>query len=296
MARRVCSAACGRIAWTVVAPKVVNADAKPLLLIHGFACGKRDWGALPRMLAAKSHRKVIVMDNRGIGDSEATIGPYSIQQMAADALDVMDAAGAPVCGVLGISMGGLIAQSLVLSHPERLSALILGCTSHGGREAVPNPPEFVSACAAWASEPSPNESPMVDAFLRYTLPMPDAPHGDTSPQSTDPAFFSKLKASFVETRRTSVGLQGQVGAMMRFNSTARLHEISCLTRVITGDRDGAVPMQNSQSLARRIPGAELAIVEGAGHFWWARRTVDVAQLLTEALLLSDEQWKARSEA
>jgi pimeloyl-ACP methyl ester carboxylesterase len=278
-------------------PKDVSPDAKPLLLIHGFACGKRDWGALPRLLAAKSRRRVIVMDNRGVGDSDATDGPYSIAQLAADALGVMDAAEAPVCGVLGISMGGLIAQSLALSHPERLSALILGCTSHGGREAVPNPPEFVSACAAWANEPIPNESPMVDAFLRYTLPMPDANHADTAPDSAeDPVFFSKLKASFLETRRTPVGLQGQLGAMMRFNSTSRLHEISCLTRVITGDRDAAVPMQNSQSLARRILNAELVVMEGAGHFWWARRTVDVAKLLAEALLRSDEQWKGRSKA
>jgi len=282
--RSLSTATTGRISWSVVTPRDLNPNAKPVLLVHGFACGKLDWGALPRMLAARSRRPVIIFDNRGVGESEAPAVPYSIDEMAADALGVADAAGATQFGVLGISMGGLIAQSLALSHPERVSALVLGCTSHGGREAKPNPPEFIQTCIAWANESSPNESSGIDAFMRFSLPR----DGGDAPRA-DPTLLASFKASFLATRRTSAGLQGQLGAMMKFNSTERLGEICCPTLVIAGDRDAALPIENSESLARRIAGAELVLWEGAGHFWWAHRTVEAVQVLAEALARGDKQ-------
>lgn len=283
-----------RIAWAVETPKAAQVHTNPLLLVHGFACGRGDWGALPRVLAARSRRPVVVFDNLGIGESDAPEGAYSVDEMASDALGVMDAFGAPVFGVLGISMGGLIAQSLTLAHPERVSALLLGCTSHGGREAAPNPPSFIETCTSWASFENPNNSELVDEFMRYTLPMPTTTPCGSGPV-VDPDFFRKFKESFCETRRTSAGLQGQLAAMMHFNSTKRLHEIACPCLVITGDLDGVVPMANAHSLVRRIPGAQLLVLEGAGHFWWAKRTVDVGQRLAEALLESDEQHASRSK-
>ena len=135
-----------QIAWQRHRPRGAATDATPLLLIHGFACGMHDWGALPKLLAAKSGRDVITFDNRGVGGQYdwAPEGPYSVAQMAADALRVVDTAKLEKVNVMGVSLGGLIAQHLALEHAERTNALILGGTTHGGREATPPPASFMS--------------------------------------------------------------------------------------------------------------------------------------------------------
>jgi len=99
---------------------------------------------------------------------------------------------------------------------------------------------------------------------------------------------AQFKAAFVQTRRTSAGMQGQLAAMGRFNSTKQLAELACPTLVTCGDRDAVMPPRNSESLARRIPGARLRTWDGAGHFFWAHRTAEVCGELSQFLESSDE--------
>ena len=87
----------------------------------------------------------------------------------------------------------------------------------------------------------------------------------------------------MQTHRTSAGMHGQLAAMGRYNSTEQLAELACPTLVTCGARDVIMPPSNSESLARRIPGARLRTWEGAGHFFWAHRTAEVCKDLAQFL-------------
>src|SRR5690242_7924462 len=104
----------------------VYGDGEPLLLINGLADDLSYWGYMIDDL--KQHYKVIIFDNRGIGATEKPAGPYTTEQMAADAHGLLDALGIDRVHVLGVSMGGMIAQEFALAYPDRVLKLLLCCT------------------------------------------------------------------------------------------------------------------------------------------------------------------------
>src|SRR6266567_9205453 len=115
----------------------------PLLMIMGLGFSLDMWRELRPFMAR--HFRTIVYDNRGVGKSDVPLRLFSIAAMARDAVCVLDAAGILRAHVLGISMGGMIAQELALSAPDRVDKLILGCTNCGGRKAVRAAPEVQRA-------------------------------------------------------------------------------------------------------------------------------------------------------
>ena len=112
---------------------------EPVLLIMGLGYPSDMWWRTRPVL--DGHYRTIVLDNRGSGRSEVPPGPYPIPLMAADAVAVLDAAGVEGAHVVGISMGGMIAQELALEFPNRVRSLILGCTAAGGKTAIRAEPE-----------------------------------------------------------------------------------------------------------------------------------------------------------
>ena len=114
-----------------------SGDGPPLLLIQGLGYGRWGWEPIVPGLAAR-HR-VIRFDNRGIGESDKPEGPYTAAQMAGDALQVLDEAGIERANVIGASLGGMIAQELAVTAPDRVDKLVLCCTTPGGPDAVPMP-------------------------------------------------------------------------------------------------------------------------------------------------------------
>jgi len=277
--QRLCTAVDVHIEWHRFTPKVLKPGAAPLLLIHGFGCGAADWGGWPKLLGARSKREVLYFDNRGIGASAAPTGPYTVHQMVADAHAVTRAAGARRVSVMGISLGGMVAQQFALTYPQSTAALILGCTTHGGRAASPPPRSFLDLCRTWAAEAEPNMADAsVEDFMRYMLPpaLLGTPVGER--------LFGQFKIAFLRTCRRQQGLQGQLAAMGRFDSTENLGKLTLPTLVTCGDCDKVMPLANSESLARLIPGARLRTWEEAGHFFWAHHTVEVADELAQFLL------------
>ncbi len=229
-------------------------DGPPVLLVMGLGISATGWWRTVPVLAEGF--RVISFDNRGVGRSDHPAGPYSVAEMAADAVAVLDAAGEASAHVYGISLGGMIAQTVALDTPERVRGLVLGATTPGGPAATPIQSdtatffqrrlEMPAAEAVWASVP-------------YSYGEETRLRG------------GQLIAEDIEQRLRfpvePVGYGGQLGAAMNFNVHDRLAEIDRPTLVLHGDADRIVPTENGRLLARRITGAAIEELPGAGHLY-----------------------------
>src|SRR5258708_308287 len=124
-----------RIAWSE------RGSGPPLLLIQGL--GYASWGWEPVVAPLAECFRVVLFDNRGIGGSDSPPGPYTAAALAEDAAAVLEAAGAERAHVVGASLGGMIAQQLVLDRPELVDRLVLACTTPGGPSSHPMPERTV---------------------------------------------------------------------------------------------------------------------------------------------------------
>jgi pimeloyl-ACP methyl ester carboxylesterase len=226
---------------------------EPMLLIMGLGATHEWWHRLRPVLAERF--RTIVFDNRGAGRSDVPPGPYSIVDMADDAAAVFDAAGVSSAHIVGMSMGGYIAQELALRYPARVRSLVLGCTSCGGRDAVPADAEVRAALTAR------------NAMSREEAMWLMAPY--TFDASTPREVIAGEFARRLETTMTNEGFFAQLQAIREWpGALSRLHGIAVPALVIHGETDRLVPPQNAAILARAIPGAELVMLPHASHIFF----------------------------
>jgi 3-oxoadipate enol-lactonase len=250
-----------RIAWDE------QGDGSPLLLVHGL--GYARWGWQPVLAQLAERHRVLRLDNRGIGESDAPPGPYSAREMAEDAVAVLDAAGADRAHVVGTSLGGMVAQALAADFPERVDRLVLACTTPGGEHAVPFPEQTVRLL-----QQAQTLEPLVALrrFVENAL-APDPPE----------ALVEEIFALRVANPPDPAGWQGQAAAAAAFDGWERLPEIQAPTLILHGDLDRVVDSGNAQLLAERIPDARVEMFSGCGHlFFWeqpARFTATVGEFL-----------------
>ena len=234
-----------------------SGSGEPLLLIQGMSGTHLTWGE-PFMSRLRPDFDCVVFDNRGIGNNEPVGEPFTIADLAADAVAVMDAAGFETAHVLGISMGGMIAQQVALAAPERLRTLTLGCTYPGGPGSSLIAPE--------------DAGPLLEAFgsgdldrvigAAYVVNLSPGFRADESNYADFAAMAGALPA-----RQATVQLQ--IGAIGGHDVQERLAEIAAPTLVIHGTEDKMIPVANGELIASLIPGAQLEIFDGVGHlFWW----------------------------
>src|SRR5579863_1940844 len=142
----------------------VHGRGEPLLMIMGLGSSSATWS--PELIAQLSRQfQTIVYDNRGTGQSDKPAIPYSLGMFASDAIALLDALKIARAHVFGVSMGGMIAQELALAHPSRLQTLTLGCTTCGGKHAVPPPPESLKILTA------PREGASDEEIIRRSWPL-----------------------------------------------------------------------------------------------------------------------------
>ena len=224
----------------------------PLLLINGLGVDHTEW--LYQVPAFEPHFKVITFDNFGSGGSDVPPGPYSTERMADDAARLLETLDIRRAHVLGVSLGGMIAQELALRHPRRLEKLVLGCSAAGGRLSV-RPTASFQNVGGDATE--------VD--LRRMMPFL---HTDAyiaeHPEEVE-AFIRRR----MESRMAPAGYFAQMSAVMTHDASARLEQICAKTLVIAGEADRLVPPVNSLLIAQRIPGAKLVILPDAPHRMFA---------------------------
>lgn len=231
-------------------------DGAPILLIHGLGYDRRGWGPAQGLLAGGL--RVLTFDNRGVGESDRPPGPYSIALMAADALAVLDDAGVGRAHLVGTSLGGMVAQELALSSPERVETLVLASTTPGGDEGFPMPERSVELFSAFADDPS-------DGNLRRIVENSlSARTVATRPELVDEIFRYRL-----ENPPALDGWLAQAAAGRSFSSLSALAGLSMPTLIIHGMDDNVVDHRNAELLARAIPGSQLLLLRDAGHlcFW-----------------------------
>jgi 3-oxoadipate enol-lactonase len=198
-----------------------------LTLIRGLGADLCAWFAQVPELS--KHFRVLVFDNRGAGRSDKPDTPYSIEQMASDVKALLDALGIERTALLGISMGGMIAQEFAIHYPERLSCLILGCTSFGGPRSIALLEGMFKAILA---------GPVADEAVR---------------ELQERALYSD------DTIRNNRGLiAAHAEARKRFPMPS--------FALITGNEDRLIPPANSSLLAEQISGAILKEFPG-GHLF-----------------------------
>jgi pimeloyl-ACP methyl ester carboxylesterase len=241
-----------------------HGSGDPLLLIMGLAADSTAWlFQIPDL--ARCYR-TIAFDNRGVGRSAKPPGPYTIHGMADDAAGLLDVLGIERAHVVGVSMGGMIAQELALRHPNRVRGLVLGCTFPEPDVDAERQREFSVAqfgghvTAAGETE---IDVSAIDplAFFQHLLPR-------VFNQSFIDRELPKLLNVFAGALQYGFSMEailGQVEAVMGHKATDRLHRITAPTLVITGDADLLVSPANSDILARNIPGAKLVKVPGGSH-------------------------------
>lgn len=255
------------------------ADGEPLLLIMGLGMQLIGWpDELVQQLVARGFR-VIRLDNRDAGLSQgfdelgtpnlalaglryslrlAAKSPYSLKDMAADSLGVLDALGLQQAHVCGASMGGMIAQHLAVRHPTRVKSLTLIMTTTGARN-LPQPGLRVRG--ALLSRPSGNSSEAVVAHLSRVFSIIGSPA-----YPPDAARLQeRLRASVARAWRPA-GTARQLAAVMADGDRSILvRNLRVPTRVIHGESDPLVPVAAGRELARLIPGAEADFIPGMGH-------------------------------
>jgi 3-oxoadipate enol-lactonase len=199
--------------------------------------------------------QILAYDQRGLGRSAVPAGPYSMADYGDDAAALLDALGWGPVPVVGVSFGGMVAQELALRHPDRVSALVLCCTSAGGAGGASYPLHELASL------------PEQQRIVRQ-LEISDL-RRDADWRRQHPDQFQRLLAqtrASVRADRNETGAALQLGARAGHDTWARLPEIAVPVLVAGGRYDGIAPVANQEALAARIPGAELQLFEG-GHLF-----------------------------
>jgi len=224
---------------------------EPLLLIAGFACDHTNWSQMIPLLA--SQYRVIVFDNRGVGQTSAPNTPYSIRQMAEDAAGLLDAIGLSCVHVAGHSMGGQIAQELALAHPGRVRTLMLlaSCAKLDERGKA--------VIESWGDLPR-----LVDAAtgLRLSFPWIYTSHFYATPGTIERVIEEVFSNPFPPS---PLGIYQQSRAITSCDTSTRLGGIDCPTLVVVGNEDILSRVSFSEQLVQGIRGAELVVLEKCGH-------------------------------
>jgi len=235
-----------RLAWES------SGSGPPLLLIQGLAYDRFGWGPGRELLAERF--RVLSFDNRGVGESDVPPGPYTTAEMAADAAAVLDASDVERAHVLGVSLGGMIAQELALAFPQRIDRLVLACTTPGGPSAYPLPQVSVEKFALFPTLP-------IEEGLRMMI---ENSLSDESVRER-PDLVEEIYAYRLGHRPTLEGWQFQAVAAFGFEALDRLGEITAPTLLLHGTADDVVDVRNADLLLERLQNARLERFEGAGH-------------------------------
>jgi pimeloyl-ACP methyl ester carboxylesterase len=252
----------------------VEGDGPPVLLIQGAGIVGDGWR--PQAEGLRDRYTLITFDNRGSGGSSLGSGPLSIEAMAGDALALMDAVGMARVHVAGHSMGGLIAQEIALTRPERVVSLALLCTFARGRQASAMSLEMLLTAFRMRIG---SRAMRRNAFLELVMPHDylDACDRTALAEQLRPLFGRDL------ADQPSIVMK-QLRAMSRYDAGPRLQTLGSIpTLVVSATHDRIARVAYGRELARAIPGAAYVEVPDAGHGVTIQRAAHINDLLAAHL-------------
>jgi 3-oxoadipate enol-lactonase len=240
----------------------------PVLMIQGLGASKNAWNL--QRIAMATRFRIISFDNRGAGRSDKPTEPFTLEQMADDAIAVLDAAGIVTAHVVGASMGGVISQIVAVKYPQRVRSLTLVCT------ACRNHPWRQELLQSWAK--TADEKGMIEVGK-------EAAQWVMSPRSFRrlvPAFTWMGPLAALRPRHSFVS---QIQAILntREDLVDQLSTISAPTMVIVGNQDILTPRGDSEEIAERIPNSELVVISGAAHGLMMEHSSTFNKILIEFL-------------
>jgi len=227
----------------------IHGKGFPLVLVEGL--GVATWIWEKQIPEFSRHFMTISYDNRGVGRSAKPAGPYSISMLTADLLALLDYLHLNKIHLLGLSMGGLIAQEFALAHPGRVERLVLAATTHGGSSHIP----MAAKTLQMLLESSGNSR----AAVRKRLSLA---YSDEFMEKDEMNHLIDLRMADPQPREAFLA-QAQAGAA--FDRSKDVQRISAPTLILSSTGDLIVPYQNAKLLANKIPNSKLIIYNKFGH-------------------------------
>src|SRR3954468_14436153 len=249
-----------------------GSGTEPLLLIQGMSGTHLSWGD-PFLEQLADDFDVVTYDHRGIGRSAPVSAPFTIAELADDAAQILDALGWETAPVMGISMGGMVAQELALNHGDRIRTLTLGCTYCGGPGASLTSPAVGQRLGA--AMMAGDRDAAIHAMYEINV------SGAFAAQEANFAPFLAMAKSLPAPIPV---ILMQMQAIQQHDTSARLPSLHLPTLVIHGDEDQMLPVANGRLIASLVPGARLEVLEGVGHLFWWEQPEHSARLLKEHAL------------
>jgi pimeloyl-ACP methyl ester carboxylesterase len=237
-----------------------DSSSPPLLLIMGFGGQMILWDPEFCRQLAEAGLYVIRFDNRDVGLSSKLEETYTLEDMSGDAIGLLDGLGIHEAHVCGASMGGMIAQTMAIRHPDRVSSLICMASTTGNPQAVPVAPEAIDSPAIpLVSTPRERE-----ANIEYTVKGMRELAGPGF--AFDEQRARRMAATLYDRCFCPEGAARQFLALLSSgNRRPALTKLTLPTLVIHGTCDPLVPVEHGRDLAEAVPGADLLIIEGMGH-------------------------------
>ena len=227
----------------------VEGLGEPLVMIMGFTASRVGW--MPQRLFFRRYYRVVTFDNRGAGKSDKPPGPYSTRMMADDTVRLMDLLGIEKAHVMGLSMGGMIAQELAINHPQRVMKLVLAATYARQDETSGDTLE-----QAEFLQLTPEKKAGALVGLAFNKPLYRFTFG----------LLARVQTRFIGTSGR-VGIAGQSEACLKHDTLERLSSITAPTLVIVGNADRIIKPVSSEIIASQIPNARLVKVQGGSHYF-----------------------------
>jgi 3-oxoadipate enol-lactonase len=236
--------------------EVHGTEGPHVVLLQGLGLSSRLWFDIPRRLAVDAHEpyRAIILDNRGTGRSARPRGRYRVPHMADDVAAVLDAAGASNAFVVGISMGGMIAQEVALRHRLRVRGLALLATSAGlPHVRLPRLRTIATLLALPILRPQDPRPALAELLLSQAH------------RARALELLAEWPAAMFAEPTPTRAVFAQMTGVFGHSTGFRLRQLSCPTVVVTGADDALVPASNSRILAQKIRGAELEVIPDCGH-------------------------------
>lgn len=250
-----------RIWWTS------EGAGEPVLLVMGLAYPSDMWFRVSPVLAARY--RVLRLDNRGAGRTGDVPGaPYSVEMMTDDVVAMLDAAGETSAHVIGVSMGGLIAQQMAMAQPERVRSLVLACTHPGAADSIWDPQAL--ALLNERGDLTPQQAAEVSIPFNYAAGTPR--------ERIEEDWAVRLPLAC-----TQRGYQAQAQGSSTWSGLARLPSLRVPTLVVHGEDDRLVPAVNGQRIAQEVPSAELVLIKDANHLFFTDQPARTHEVLLDWL-------------